>query len=216
MDQETRNYLNLHTHDGANSQFVFEKSISFSDITNNDASTTKHGYLPKLSGSATQVLLGSGVFGSVPLTSVSGVLPVANGGTGATTILGANIPLIVGKDRKTAQTSNASLATYTVGASDGSFTVSANINVTTSTSHNITVTCTYTDETNTSRTLTLGFTQLAGAVLLSNITNITGAGPYEGIPYHIRAKAGTPILLATIGTFTTITYNFEEIITQYA
>lgn len=119
--------------------------------------------------------------------------------------------------RVTAQTAAvASVATYTVGSSDASFRVSGNVNVTTSTAHSFTVTCTYTDETNSARTLTLGFTQLAGATIISSITNVTGAGPYVGLTYGIRCKAATTITFATTGTFTTVTYNAEGRLEQLA
>jgi hypothetical protein len=125
------------------------------------------------------------------------------------------IAKVVASGRATAQVAaNPNIVTYALGAADGSFEVSANVNVTTATLHNFTVTCVYTDETNTSRTLTMGFTQLAGATLLSAITNVTGAGPYEGIIYHLRCKASTAITIATTGTFTTVTYNAESIIKQ--
>jgi hypothetical protein len=116
----------------------------------------------------------------------------------------------------TATAAVSSVLAYTVGGADGSFEISANVNVTTSTTHNFTVTCTYTDETNTSRTLTLGFVQLAGATLLTAITNGTGAGPYESLRYHLRCKAGTSITVATTGTFTTVTYNVEAVLAQVA
>ena len=121
---------------------------------------------------------------------------------------------IYGSGRSTAQTASvATVATYTVGAADGSFLVSANVNVTTSTTHNFTVTVTYTDETNTAQTLTLTFSSLAGT-LLTAITNVTGAGPYSGAPLQIRCKTGTAITVGTTGTFTTVTYNVEGLITQ--
>lgn len=129
-------------------------------------------------------------------------------------VVGWGVPAIYGSGRSPAQTSAvASVAAYTVGAADGSFEISANVNVTTSTTHNFTVTCTYTDETNTSRTLTLTFSQVSGT-LVTAITNTTGAGPYMGVPFHIRCKASTAITIATTGTFTTITYNVEGIIKQ--
>ena len=131
---------------------------------------------------------------------------------------GWGVPAIYGTGRSTAQIAAvASVAAYTVGAADGSFKVSANVNVTTSTLHNFTVTCAYTDETNTARVLTLPFVQLAGTPLTA-ITNATGAGPYEGIPLHIRCKASTAITIATagVGGFTTVTYNVEGSITQIA
>lgn len=128
---------------------------------------------------------------------------------------GWGVPAIYGEGRFTAQNAaKATVATYTVGASDGNFIVDANVNVTTSTLHNFTVTVTYFDENNTSRTLTMGFTQLSGATLLTAITNATGAGPYESVPYHIRCKAATAITVATVGTFTTVTYNVEATIKQ--
>jgi hypothetical protein len=130
---------------------------------------------------------------------------------------GWGVPAIQAAGRATAQTAaNASISTYTVGAADGSFEVSANVLVTTSTTHTFTVTCAYHDEGNTLRTLTFGFTQLAGATFLTSITNITGAGPYESPVYHIRCKAGSAITIATTGTFTTVTYNVEGIIRQVA
>ena len=100
-------------------------------------------------------------------------------------------------------------ASYTTPAVDTSYEVSANINVTATTAAAMTCTCVYTDETNTSRTLTLGFTQLSGATILTSITNVTGTGPYESLTYHIRCKASTTITFATAGTVTGITYNAE-------
>lgn len=123
-------------------------------------------------------------------------------------------PAIFASGRSTAQTAAvASVAAYTVGAADGSFLISANVNVTTSTAHSFTATVTYTDETNTAQTQTITFSQL-NATLISVITNVTGAGPYAGVPLHIRAKAATAITCATAGTFTTVTYNVECDITQ--
>ena len=134
----------------------------------------------------------------------------------AISVAGWGMPAIYGTGRSTAQTAAvATVATYTVGASDGSFTVSANVNVTTSTTHTIAVQVDYTDETNTARTLTLPFAQLAGTIITS-ITNVTGAGPYEGVPLHIRCKSATAITVKTTGVFTTVTYNVEASIIQIA
>lgn len=130
---------------------------------------------------------------------------------------GYGVPAIYGSDRKTAQTAAVALATYTVGASDSSFLVSANVLVTTATLHTFTVTCSYTDEGNTARVLTLPFQLLAGTSVTS-ITNAQGTVPYEGTPIHIRAKAGTTIIIqsAAGGTYTTVVYNIEEFISQIA
>lgn len=127
---------------------------------------------------------------------------------------GWGVPAIYASVPANAQTAaNASVSTYTVGAADGSFEVSANVLVTTSTLHNFTVTCAYTDEGNTARTLTFSFSQLAGT-FVTTITNAGGAVPYEGISLHIRCKASTAITIATTGTFTTVTYNVQGIIRQ--
>ncbi len=111
--------------------------------------------------------------------------------------------------RATAQTAaNASVATQTVGASDASFMVAANVLVTTSSAEAFTVTCAYTDESNTARTLTMPFVLLAGTTAAAvNFAN--GAVPYEGVSVMIRCKASTTITIATTGTFTGATYNVE-------
>lgn len=146
--------------------------------------------------------------------TLSGVSSLTTYNGVATT--GWGVPAIYGTGRSTARTAAvASVVTYTVGASDGSFLVSANVLVTASTTHNFTVTVSYTDEGNTARTLTLPFAQLAGT-LVTAITNVTGAGPYEGMPLHIRCKAATAITMATTGTFTSVTYNIEGTIVQIA
>lgn len=138
------------------------------------------------------------------LAGINGITTSGNLGTSA----------IVATGRSTAQTGAvASVSTYTVGASDGSFEVSANVLVTASTVHNFTVTCAYTDEGNTARTQTMSFSNLAGAALTA-ITNAAGAVPANGFPLHIRCKAATAITIATTGTFTTVTYNVEGVIKQ--
>lgn len=149
----------------------------------------------------------NGVIGSKPstlqkVTSYNNIAAVGNG-----------IPAIVGYGRNATQTSGGNVSFYAVPAADSSFLISANVLVTTSVTHSFTVTCAYTDEGNTARTLTLTFSQITGT-LLTAITNVTGAGAYEGIPLHIRCKASTNIQIATTGTFTSVTYNVEGFITQ--
>lgn len=129
---------------------------------------------------------------------------------------GYGVPSIYAAGRLTAKTAaQATVATYTVGVADGSFIISANVLVTTSTTHSFSVQCDYTDEGNTARTVTMNVQQLAGTFVTS-ITNLTGAGPYEGVPFHIRAKASTAITVKTTGTFTSVTYNVEGVIAQIA
>jgi hypothetical protein len=137
---------------------------------------------------------------------------IISGGAGNTAVWG-NVVNVQSNNRVTAQTGAASLTAYSVGASDESLIVSANILVTTSTTHSFTTTVTYTDEGNTSRTVTLNYSNLAGTIA-TGIANAGGAIPYEGIPIHIRAKASTTVTIATTGTFTTVTYNFEGNVTK--
>lgn len=147
------------------------------------------------------------------LNSLTNPVNISLGGTGSA--LGLFIPRVMGYGRKVGvNAAQASVAAFTVGGSDGSFEISANVNVTAATTANFTTTCTYTDEGGTSRTLTLGFAQLSGATFLTAITNLTGIGPYESPIYHIRAKSATPITIATTGTFTSVTYNVEGVIKQ--
>lgn len=109
----------------------------------------------------------------------------------------------------------ASVTAFTVGASDGTFEVSANVNVTAAATAAFGVVVTYTDETNAGRSLTLPVAQLAGTFVAS-ITNVTGTGPYEGAVLSIRAKAATVITVTTAGTFTSVTYNVSGTIKQVA
>ena len=115
--------------------------------------------------------------------------------------------------RVTGQTGSAQIVVLTVGGSDASFDVSGNVNVTASSVNSFTLTIAYTDETNTARTLTYTFSGLTGT-LLTDITNVTGVGPYSGSPARIRCKASTTITVATAGTFTSVTYNAEASIVQ--
>ncbi len=127
-----------------------------------------------------------------------------------------NVPAIVAYGRATAQVAaNANVATYTVGAADGSFEVNANVNVTVATTHSFNVIANYTDETNTARTHPLVFI-LVGGSLVANpaIVNANGVNAYGGLAMQIRCKAGTTITLVTSGTFTTVTYNVEGVIKQ--
>lgn len=172
--------------------------------------------------------------GTVILTTAGGANLTANadgscttGGALATTgkitkynnitTAGWGTPAVYASGNPTAFTNAASgtIATYTVGAADGSFIVSGNVNVTTSTTHTFTMTCAYTDEGGTGRTLTFTFSQITGTFLTA-ITNITGAGAYEGVPLNIRAKASTSITIQTAagGTYTNVVYTASANIIQ--
>jgi hypothetical protein len=129
----------------------------------------------------------------------------------------AQMMIVAASGRKVGQIAAvASVAPFTVGASDGTFEVSANVLVTVATNHSFTCVAVYTDEGGTSRALVLPFVLVAGSAIVNTIANAGGTVPYMGIPIHIRAKAGTAITVATSGTFTTVTYNVEAIIKQLA
>jgi hypothetical protein len=126
------------------------------------------------------------------------------------------VPAIYGTGRATGQTGAVTtVATYTVGAADGSFDVSANVNVTSATLYNFQVLVDYTDEGSVTRTLPLQFT-LIGTSFSSSITNAIGGGPYSAPALRIRCKASTAVKIYTSGTFTTVTYNVEGTIVQVA
>lgn len=147
---------------------------------------------------------------NLPIATFSG--KITNYNSIATS--GQGVPSIYGSGRSAGVVASVpAIVSYTVGAADGSFIISANVLITASTTNNFTVVCVYTDESNTSRTLILTFSQISGTFLTA-ITNVTGVGAYEGVPLHIRAKAGTAITLGTSGIFTSVTYNVEAYITQ--
>jgi len=109
----------------------------------------------------------------------------------------------------------ATLVSVNVGPVDASFEVSANVLVTVSTTHSFGCQLQYTDEGNTVRTMFWDFaTPSAYPSGAAAIVNASGAVPYMGYTHYIRAKAGTTITIATVGTFTTVTYNAEAMIKQ--
>ena len=139
---------------------------------------------------------------------------------GATVTIGANanaglgVPNIVKAGRVTAQSAaNSNISQFTVGAADGSFEVSMNMNVTAATVLSTSLNCDYTDESNTARTMIFPTTSLSGTFLSGGL--ITATGAFETPVMHIRCKASTTITLYTaIGTFTSVTYTAEGIIKQ--
>ena len=175
-------------------------------------------------GSARNLTLGAASAVSVAPTNGSAQYIFANGGVTAfsnLTTVARGVPCVVAQARAAAvtNTGTASIATFTVGAADGTFQVSGNALVTTSNTHSFSLDCTYTDEGNNARTLVLPIAQLAGAFITAGlITNVTGVGPYETAIMHIRAKAATAITIRTSagGTFTDVVYNVDGTIKQLA
>lgn len=200
---------------------IARAAIQITNLTNTAGSETGDLiFLTQSAGTAFTEKLRVKAAGGITLASYT----ASNSFTGtaisrlATNSSGDIIQLATIDTRVTGQTAaNASIATFTVGASDASFIISANILVTTSSAENFTATVTYTDEGNTARTLTLNFQTIAG-VIGTTIAFANGAVPYEGVPVHIRCKASTAITIKTAagGTYTGATYNCEGLIRQVA
>ncbi len=127
---------------------------------------------------------------------------------------GNGFAAIVAAARVTAQSAaNSSIASFTVGAADGSFEVSMNMNVTAATVLSTSLNCDYTDESNTARTMIFPTTSLSGSFLSGGLVTATGA--FETPTMHIRCKTGTSIKLYTAaGTFSSVTYTAEGIVKQ--
>ena len=67
-----------HTHtNSAGGGQLAEGALSLTDITTNNATTSKHGFLPKLSGTASDVLKGDGTFGAAGISVTCTVMPTA-------------------------------------------------------------------------------------------------------------------------------------------
>lgn len=132
-------------------------------------------------------------------------------------LAGWGVPAIYAYGRLTGQTAAiASLCTYLVGAADGSFEISANVNVTAVTSSSFKVRILYTDESGTSRTLEMFMVSPSGVGPTRTVVNGLGVIPYLGITHRIRAQAATTITIDTSGSFVDVTYNIEADIKQVA
>lgn len=132
------------------------------------------------------------------------------------TCVGKCLPIIVADTRVTGQTAAvSSVATYTVGASDGTFEVAGIVTITTSTTYSFFMQCTYTSEDNVQHTVVLDFVNQTTQYVVT-IANTVAQTSYAGRPMTIRAKSGTSITVLTqaAGTYTTVVYNAEGIIKQ--
>ncbi len=198
-------------------------TLGILDATSSSTSVTGGLVVAAIYGTtATSVGIGGGNINAGGTLTVGGISTF----TGAVTMTGKistynnvatagwGVPAIQNAGRVTAQSAaNASIATYTVGAADGSFRVSANMDVTVVTTLVTTLTCTYTDEGNTARTMIFPISQLSGTFIAAGA--ITGLGAWETPAMHIRCKAATAItILTSAGTFTGVTYTAEGNIQQ--
>jgi len=193
-----------------NNSNVFASSISLSGGGAGDASL----YYNTPTGGSHMFSVNAVTVGTLSSTglAVTGTLTTTGKYTTYNNVATAGIGVtpVTSAQRSTGQTGTVSLTAYTVPAADSSYEVSDNVNITTYSSGTFTVTCTYTDEGNTSRTLVMNHTNTAGTIA----TACAAAGPFSGIPVHIRCKASTTITFATTGTFTSLTYNVEGTIVQ--
>lgn len=73
QEGNTDQKLPYHTHNGVDSPIltVSESSLNLSDVTTGDATTSRHGLLPKLSGVATEFLDGTGDYDTVKDSDLS-------------------------------------------------------------------------------------------------------------------------------------------------
>ncbi len=126
-------------------------------------------------------------------------------------LLAIKMPSVVAHGRQTAQTGNiASLATYTVGASDGSFQISGNVLVT-AISGTLGMFVAWTDEGGNLHSVQMFFTY---AGLGSFLITLASMNDFIGLSFGIRAKAGTTITVSTLILGGSATYNAEAYITQ--
>lgn len=130
---------------------------------------------------------------------------------------GTGVEVIYGAQNVTGQSGAGTICTYTPAA-DGTFEVSAQLNVTAATALTTTIAVTYHDVANNARTLVLPV-QLtggtAGTYLSTGTITASGAADFSTATATIRVKAGTSITTATTsGTFTGVTYSASGSIRQ--
>jgi hypothetical protein len=133
------------------------------------------------------------------LTLVGAITGSGNGATSlVTTIPLGNAPLIRASGDLTAQSGNAVLATYTVGAANGTFEIAPYATITAVVTDVLQIQTAYTDETSTARVAVSFPMGLTSAGLTA-----TGASQFPA--FSIRAKTGTTIttsanLTTSLGT----------------
>lgn len=122
---------------------------------------------------------------------------------------GLGLPAVYKSNNITAQTTNATITSYTVGAADADFEVAATVNVSAATSISTAVEVVYTDVSGASQTLTLPV-QKAGGTGGTYLANglIVSTGDHMTPSHQIRCQAATTITVRTAtGTFTGVTYS---------
>lgn len=125
----------------------------------------------------------------------------------------AGLPIAVGYNRLTGQIAAVpNILTVAVGPVDAVFEALVYLFATVATTYSFDVTLAFTDQGGTVRTIKLQFESVANTIS-NSVALANGNGPlYMGIPFMFRAKAGTNMVIAVAGTFTTVTFDVEALI----
>lgn len=193
-------------------------ALSLSLAANGQLIGAQSGNYIQLNSSGAATLVASGSNQAVTLSpSGSGGVTISTkiGSYNAISTQGMGVGAIYGYTEVTAQSAAGNIATYTVGAADGVFRVSADMSVTAATVLSTTLTVTYTDKSNTARTMILPVQQLSGSFIAGGL--ITATGAWETPTMQIRCKASTSItILSSAGTFNTVVFSASGTIEQVA
>jgi hypothetical protein len=106
---------------------------------------------------------------------------------------------------------------YTPPAVAGRYRISWVVNVQSNTTDSFSVTATWKDAGGTARTQAIGGFAPSGTSLTTGlITNVIGVGVYYGTALINIDNSATAITVSTVGTFTTVSYDFSAILEQVA
>jgi hypothetical protein len=106
---------------------------------------------------------------------------------------------------------------YTPPASAGRYRISWVVNVQSNTTDSFSVTATWKDAGGTARTQALGgFAPNGSSLATGLITNVIGVGVYYGSAFINIDNSATAITVSTVGTFTTVSYDFSATLEQLA
>jgi hypothetical protein len=141
---------------------------------------------------------------------------------GGATTSGNGVPAVVAYARQINIRTNISAATpllsYVVGPQDQSLLVTAAVTVLSGTNYGFEVAANYYTDAGAPWTSVCEFMWLGPNLETSLTSNLygDGIGAYNGLPMHLRCKAGTTVVIYAAGNFTTVTYNIEAAIIQIA
>jgi hypothetical protein len=207
------------------SAILAEADLSFTDITTNNVSSTKHGFAPKALADATKYLNSAATPAYVQVKdsdlsvsdittnnvsiSLHGFTPKAPNDTtkflrGDASWAISPFPLVQISGNAIAQTGAvASICSFTTGSSGGSFEIGGYIDVTAFTAGTISLLCDYTDPSGNAKTLTVPLVSLAGAIgtTVGSLTDV------HALIISLQTSGANSIKLYTSVTSFTGTYN---------